>query len=829
MPLPAACKPRAAAKTKIPANVILGSKKRVLEITRALLLYRLIQLVTFPFIVVYLVLRLLTERGYRAHFAERCGILPGSFNRTKPGCIWLHAVSVGEVASAIPLIRQLRTEQPRIPFYLSTSTVAGRKAAVRQAGTLVDGIFYVPFDYISCVRRTLRVIRPALAIVLETEIWPNLYNEIRRSGARLAIVNGRISNRTWPQYQAWHWFFAHVLQLADVVLVQSATDFERYSLLGVLAQRLAIAGNLKYDAASLPVKGKLPAFGAEQIWIAASTVGQHERGSSARHYADEEDIVLAAFRQLAAEFPRILLILAPRQPGRFAEVARKLENSGLHWLRRTALKDDAAPGLQLPGVLLLDTIGELAGLYGHADTVFVGGSLAPRGGHNIIEPAAAGVPILVGPHMQNFETIARDFLERQAIVQIQSEKELLPVTRDLLKNPRRAADLGKRALQFVRSQQGISRSIAERLWPLYHSASLKPVRGLLGSVLLGSLALLWKVGGVVKRSESQRYAASLLPLPVPVVSIGGITVGGSGKTPFANHLAERLRLRGYSPAILTRGYRRIFPAENLILAPGAKVSPVLTGDEAQIFLRTGAAPIGIGADRYETAQILLRQFPATDVFLLDDGFQHARIVRDFDVVIIDGLDPFGQEKLVPLGRLREPLTALRRADAFVVTRAENDLRFAAIRGRLRELNPAAPVFRTRLLARCWRDYASGNHIPNLEGQRVAAFCGLGNPRNFWDTLESLGLNVVFNWAFDDHHAYKPNELSCLAQQARLLGAQMLVTTEKDRINCPNNLEGAIAPLKLAWLEIELELEDEPAFFEVLERVLRKRRPAGLAS
>jgi tetraacyldisaccharide 4'-kinase len=539
----------------------------------------------------------------------------------------------------------------------------------------------------------------------------------------------------------------------------------------------------------------------------------------------------------------LLLVLAPRQPNRFKDVARKLEASGFPWMRRSQINEmrrseihetrrgeiesNTPPHLSLPGILLLDTIGELAGLYAAADAVFVGGSLAPRGGHNIIEPAAVSAPVVVGPHMHNFETITRDFVERQAIIQIRDEKELLPVTRDLLKNPRRASDLGKRAFQFVRSQQGISPGIAAILWPLYQSAYPKPPRGTLTSAVLFPLALLWKLGGMIKRNQSERSAASLIPLPVPVVSVGGITVGGSGKTPFTNYLAGRLRAEGYFPAILTRGYRRRFPAENLILPPGASVSPALTGDEAQIFLRARIAPVGIGAKRYETARILLRQFPETNVLLLDDGFQHARLDRDFDIVLIDGLDPFGQEELVPLGHLREPLWALRRADVFVITRAENGLRLDAIKERLHELNPLAPAFRTRLLPAGWRDYTTGEPVPDLKQRRVAAFCGLGNPQNFWNTLETLGLEIAFRWTFDDHHAYKPQELHRLAHQARMSGAEILVTTEKDRINCPNNLEGALAPLTLAWLEITLELEDETGFFAVLEQVLHRRRPAKL--
>ncbi len=732
----------------------------------------------------------------------------------------MHAVSVGEVASALPLINRLRALHPDVPFYLSTATTAGRKAACRQAAPLVDGVFYAPVDFASFVRRVLRTIRPALVIVLETEIWPNLYYEISRCGARLAIVNGRISNRTWPQYHSFRWFFAPILKLPDSIIVQSPTDCDRYSQLDVPAQRLSILGNLKYEAVANPTPSVLPTFGAEQIWIAASTVGPNERGSITRHHIDEDDIVIKTFKKLSAEFPKLLLIVAPRQPARFPEVARKLAASRLPHLLRSQLT--GASTLPLPGIILLDSIGELAGLYSIADVVFVGGSLAPRGGHNVIEPAAAGVPVIVGPHMHNFEVITRDFLEHQAVLQIQREQDLPGAIRDLLTNPRRAGDFGKRAQQFVRSQQGVSEAIADRLWPLYHTALWRTPRSFIGRALLTPFALLWKWGGNFKRSGSERRAAGLLPLPAPVVSVGGITVGGSGKTPFTNYLAAVLKAHGRSPAILTRGYGRRFPAESIVLPAGAKMSPLMTGDEAQIFLRAGTVPIGIGAKRYETAQILLRQFPSTDVLLLDDGFQHARLDRDFDIVVIDGLDPFGQEDLVPLGRLREPLSALGRAGAFIVTRAQNDLRFDFIQKRLRDCNPNALAFRTHLVSRAWRDYTTGDSHPIVPGKKVAAFCGLGNPENFWTTLQSIGLDVVFRWSFDDHHPYKPIELVSIAQQAKESGAEMLVTTEKDRINCPNHLEAALAPLSLYWLEIEFELENEALFLEILKRKLARR-------
>jgi 3-deoxy-D-manno-octulosonic-acid transferase len=729
----------------------------------------------------------------------------------------LHAVSVGEVSSAIPLIKQLRNSHPEIAFYVSCSTIAGRKAAARQLSPMVDGVFYAPIDYIWCVRRVLRTLQPALVIILETEIWPNIYAEVKRTGAGLAVVNGRISDRTWPRYLSARRFFCPILRLVDVVLAQSTTDRDRYLTLGVPAGRVENAGNLKYDAALAPSRASVPTFGATHVWVAASTVGPNERGSIHRHAVDEDDLVIRLFCQLKQEFPGLLLILAPRQEARFEAVAAKLRNAGLNFLRRTRMKGDEAV-LELPGVLLLDTIGELASTYRSADVVFVGGSLAPRGGHNILEPAAASAPIVVGPHMQNFAAIAADFLEGSAIIQVKDEAALLAATRTLLSDPSAAHRIGELARATMQRRTGVAFRIADRLWPVYHGANIRAPRSGVVYLLLKGLSLLWTAGGYWKRTRAEKLARSLPALAAPVVSIGAITIGGSGKTPFTKYLTHLLRKRGDVPAILTRGYRRRSPQRNLVLSPGVKIASAFTGDEAQIFLRSAEAPLGIGANRYDTAKLLLRQFPDTNILLLDDGFQHARLPRDVDIVLIDGLDPFGGRDTVPLGRLREPLAALSRADIFVVTRAERPERFDAIRRELALYNEDAPVFRTHLRARQWRDY-SGQPITIPRGARVAAFCGLGNPVNFWNTLESLGLQIAFRWTFGDHHSYTPVEIQRIAHQAKAHRAEILVTTEKDRINLPDHLQKLLKGAQLAWLEIELELEDEIGFFAAFDRAL----------
>jgi tetraacyldisaccharide 4'-kinase len=268
---------------------------------------------------------------------------------------------------------------------------------------------------------------------------------------------------------------------------------------------------------------------------------------------------------------------------------------------------------------------------------------------------------------------------------------------------------------------------------------------------------------------------------------------------------------------LTRGYRRNSNAGDLALSAGADVPASSTGDEAQIFLRTSGVPVGIGSNRYRVGQLVQSVFPNCDVFLLDDGLQHALLKRDVDIVLIDGLDPFGGEEVVPRGRLREPLEALRRASMFVVTRCDSDVRFRAIGERLRKLNGNAPVFRSRVRTLGWRD-VNGQVVGQLPGRSVAAFCGLGNPQSFWNTLESLGLETTLRKTFSDHHRYKPSELEQLVRQSELYSADCLVTTEKDWINLP---PGSKRIPKLFWLEIGFELENEAQFFSILETQLTR--------
>ncbi len=293
-------------------------------------------------------------------------------------------------------------------------------------------------------------------------------------------------------------------------------------------------------------------------------------------------------------------------------------------------------------------------------------------------------------------------------------------------------------------------------------------------------------------------------------------MGGAGKSPVVEHLAARLYEMNRNPAILTRGYRKKSSERMVVVPRGEKASVELTGDEAQVFVRAGHAHVGIGADRFRVGR-QMEQTLHPGIFLLDDGFQHVRLKRDEDLVLIDALDPLAGG-MFPLGRRREPLDSLARATAVIVTRLDPEQGIAGIEGLVRRYNSRAPVFRSRVVPRRWVDFEWGREhdLQPCPFGPVAAFCGLGSPRSFWRTLESLGVEVAFRWEFGDHHAYRPADLRRLAMQASSAGAQALVTTEKDIMNLCQGAGELLQPHTLFWLKIGVEIENEE---ELLRRIL----------
>jgi 3-deoxy-D-manno-octulosonic-acid transferase len=391
----------------------------------------------------------LRHRKYVGSVAQRLGRLPVSFNMDAEPSIWIHAVSVGEVLAARALTADLKARYPGFRLFLSTTTMAGQELA-RRGVPAADAVFYFPFDLGPVVRRTLDLVRPRLFLMMETEIWPNLLRECRRRGVRTAVVNGRLSNRSYPRYRLAAPFFRRVLADVDAFCVQSEEHARRFAAIGAAPDRVVVTGSLKFDSLEPPSTG--PQGRARDRVLRYFRVGPGRpvvvAGSTMK---GEEPAVLRAYRRLKAAQPSAMLILAPRHRERFADVERLCREEGFRTVLRSTLPIDAEPRAD---IVLLDTIGELATVYQLATVAFVGGSLVPTGGHNILEPAAYGRPVVFGPHMANFAEIAAAFVAHQAGVQVRDEGELERTLVELVTDPVRQARLGAAARALIEANRG---------------------------------------------------------------------------------------------------------------------------------------------------------------------------------------------------------------------------------------------------------------------------------------------------------------------------------------------------------------------------------------
>jgi 3-deoxy-D-manno-octulosonic-acid transferase len=400
----------------------------------------------------YWLLQALRHGKYRAGLDERLGRIPTRLvtGAARPA-IWIHAVSVGEVLAINGLAEELAKRFPQHRIVISTTTDTGQKLAQSRFGG--ENVFYFPLDFGFAIRPYLRLLRPELIVIAETEFWPNFLRLAHASGARIAVVNARISDRSRPGYRRFRWLLAGVLRQVDLFLTQTAEDARRLEEIGANAEKVQVTGNLKFDVPAPPtaavvasLRAALQRGDSSPVIVCGSTVD------------GEEPLLLQAFRNVLASYPRAALILAPRHPERFGEVAELLDTLGIRFWRRSLWSGDPITS----GVLLIDTIGELAALYALADVAFVGGSLVPRGGHNIIEPALHGVPIVVGNHTENFRDIVGLFQSRNA-VRVVGPAELPLVLMELISNPAEREELGRRGAETLRAQMGATQKTVQAL------------------------------------------------------------------------------------------------------------------------------------------------------------------------------------------------------------------------------------------------------------------------------------------------------------------------------------------------------------------------------
>jgi 3-deoxy-D-manno-octulosonic-acid transferase len=398
---------------------------------------------------------------HRAGLRARLGGVPEQLrHHRKAPIFWVHAVSVGEVLAVSGLVGALRTRHPRARVVISTVTDTGQMLARQRFGA--ENAFYFPLDFGFAIRPYLKALRPRLVVIAETEFWPNFLHLAHASGALVAVVNARISDRSFPRYRRVRRWLARVLRNVDLLLAQTKQDRERLLAIGAPAERVRVAGNLKFDVPApeppsivQQLRSALALAEASPVIVAGSTV------------EGEEPLLLRAFETVLTRHPRAVMVLAPRHPERFYHVAAMITDLGIRFWRRSEWQ----PSRSIAGrVFLLDSIGELASLYALATVAFVGGSLVERGGHNVLEAAQYGIPVLVGPHTENFRDMVNLFRDAGA-ARVVGPAELPLVLTELVKDDAERKNMGQRALETLQAHRGATERTVQALEELLAKAT----------------------------------------------------------------------------------------------------------------------------------------------------------------------------------------------------------------------------------------------------------------------------------------------------------------------------------------------------------------------
>jgi 3-deoxy-D-manno-octulosonic-acid transferase len=415
------------------------------------LYYFLFFAVTMP----YWAVKFLTSLKYRFGFFQRLGFVKPRTGDTR--CVWIHGVSVGEVLAARELIRLVREGNPDLDIVISVTTKTGYEVARRTYGDDVEHIFFFPMDQSPFITRTFARIRPDLVVMVELELWPNFFLHARRLSIPVVFVNGRITARSYEGYRIIGWLLRQVLPCVEIVSVQHQDYAERLVLLGARHDRVKILGNIKYDNIPIGPDEALVARMSRELGIAPED--RPFIGGSI--HPGEDEMLLRLYRELKVEFPELRLILVPRHPEQFDRAERLARSAGEEVVRRTTLQE-GAPQKERP-VILLDTVGELSAAYSLAVVIFVGGSLVPHGGQNMLEPAGLGKPVLFGPYTHNFRHDVELLLGAGAAIEVPSAEALGQQLRRLLEHPHEAELLGRKAQEFIAEHHGASQRNYELL------------------------------------------------------------------------------------------------------------------------------------------------------------------------------------------------------------------------------------------------------------------------------------------------------------------------------------------------------------------------------
>ena len=826
------------------------------------ILYNLAAILVVILIIPVFMIRSVREKGFVERIRQSLGFYPLETLEkvAKKHCIWVHAASVGEIVATSPLIKEFHKEFPKTPILVSVVTTSGYEMANRIIKD-ADAIIYFPLDLPFLAGSVLRRIHPRVFLPVETELWPNFLKTARKLHIPVMMVNGRISDRSVKQYRYLRSLLSDMIGTVTKFAMQSDIDADYIMRLGASPELVTVTGNTKFDQTYTDVSPEEKAAiiremgleKAEGILLAGST----HRG--------EEDFVLKAFKAVREKHGKAKLVIAPRELLRTQEVIHICKRAGFTVTTRTKQQEQ---GPQDADIVILDTIGELGKVYSVGDVVYVGGSLIPHGGHNILEPAAHGKAIIVGHYMFNFKDTHALFKKRNACITVNNEQELAAETVQLFDDAAHRHQLEAETLAIVGENKGASRKSAIILREMLESyesipenrqrarftqkidnfqtyfielVHLKEVNGFWEHILTALLYILSKIYALLVDFKLWGYRHGLFSrkkLDCFVISLGNVTVGGTGKTPTAQRLASDIRDMGYKVVILNRGYRAKWHGKVGIVSDGERLHMTAAdaGDEAFMLAKhLPEVPVLIGADRSVTGQYAVENFGA-EVAILDDGFQHWQLERDMDILLVDAVNVFGNGYMLPRGTLREPITHISRADVCLLTKvdqaAEGSRDF--IRDTVHRYNEEAQIVesihqprRFIPLADWYVDIAGdGIDVNQMRGKQIMAVSAIGNPASFEQTLSDLGTVILESLRYPDHHDYSMQEMADILHQAERMGAEAIVITEKDAVKIPMEVihAGIKIPVYVICVEVTFQQGKEEFKSLLAQRLADKLGP-----
>lgn len=823
------------------------------------LLYNIAAIIIVILIIPMFMVRSVREKGFVERIWQSLGFFPEhALDKVeKKDCIWVHAASVGEIVATSPLIKEFRKEFPKSPILVSVVTTSGYEMANRIIKD-ADAIIYFPLDLPWLAGHVLRRIRPRVFLPVETELWPNFLRTARKIHVPVMMVNGRISDKSVKQYKHLHSLLRNMIGTVKLFAMQSPIDAEYIMRLGAPQELVTVTGNTKFDQTYTDVSPEEKQKIIEEMGLSKND-GIFLAGSTHR---GEEEAVLQAFKAVRETHPHARLVIAPRELLRTMEVVHLCRKAGFSVTTRTKLQNEAP---QDEDIVILDTIGELGKVYSIGDVVFVGGSLVPHGGHNILEPAAHGKAIIVGSHMFNFKDTYALFKNRDACLTVKNGEELAKQVTRLFDEPEHRHRMEEETRAIVRENKGASRKSAILLHQMLESYESSPenrhhvrstqkitnfqtyfidlvhskeVDGLFPHLIMGILYIFSLIYGLLVNIKLAGYKYGIFQkqkLDCFVISLGNVTVGGTGKTPTAQRLARDIRDMGYRVVILNRGYRAKWHGEVGIVSDGKRLhmDAAEAGDEAYMLAKhLPEVPVLIGAERAKTGRYAMEHFGA-EVAILDDGYQHWQLERDLDILLVDAVNVFGNGYILPRGTLREPISHISRADICLMTKVDQAAAGSCdyIRETVHRYNPEARIVESIHQPRCFIPLtewyvniaSQGIDIAQMRGKRIMAVSAIGNPASFEQTLSDLGAVIIESLRYPDHHDYAMSEMTDIFQQAENAGAEAIVITEKDAVKIPADVarEKWSIPIYVICVEVNFQKGSE-GLADLLKKRLAER-------